>query len=172
MVSDNSNKTRAKSLAWPVVLKAVIFTDFIVDALQRQKTSIKTILQWGFSLGTALFGRLYSFRGIYVLYTCISRFCFCFCFCFLFFVLFLFLFLTETFGLNPDQFKKGSFRHIFNTHANMENDYHSELLAMIYYLQEVMSKEGNANQKGKSVQFHLGEEIAVEVNSPTHSKIP
>ena len=88
-------------------------------------------------------------------------------FVFCFFVLFLFLFLTDTFGLNPDQFKKGSFRHIFNTHANMENDYHSELLAMIYYLQEMMSKEGNANQKGKSVQFHLGEEIAVEVNSPT-----
>ena len=164
MVSDNSNKTPSKSLAWPVVLKVVIFTDFIVDALQRQKTSRNTSLEWGFSFGIALFGRLYSFHGIYVLYTCISRF--------FFFFWFLFLFLTETFGLNPDQFKKGNFRHIFNTHANMENDYHSELLAMIYYLQEMMSKEGNANQKGKSVQFHLGEEIAVEVNSPTHSKIP
>ena len=88
------------------------------------------------------------------------------------FLLFLFLFLTETFGLNPDQFKKGNFRHIINTHTNMENDYHSELLAMIYYLQEMMSKEGISNQKGKSVQFHVGEEIAVEVSSPTHSKIP
>ena len=116
-----------------------------MDALQRQKTSIKNSLQWGFSFGTALFGRLYSFHGIYVLYTCISRFFFV---CFL---LFLFLFLTETFGLNPDQFKKGNFRHIINTHANMENDYHSELLAMIYYLQELMSKEGISNQEGKSV---------------------
>lgn len=42
--------------------------------------SIKTSLQWGFSFGTALSGRVCSFHVLYVLYTWISRLLFVFLF--------------------------------------------------------------------------------------------
>ena len=49
---------------------------------------------------------------------------------------------TKTFGLDPDQFKKGYFPHLFNTRANMEKDYRGELPPMKDYMPEGMSKEG------------------------------
>ena len=121
---------------------------FIVDALHHRKQALKQVCNGGKVLElTYLGGYIRFIDSMSFIPGPLSSF-------------------TKTFGLDSDQFKKGYFLHLFNTRANMENDYHGELPPMKDYMPEGMSKEGKENfekwyeeQKSKGFQFHLCQEL-------------
>ena len=121
---------------------------FVVNALHRHKQALKQVCNGGKVLELKYLGGYIRFiDSISFIPRSLSSF-------------------TKTFGLDPNQFKKGYFPHLFNTRANMENDYHGELPPMKDYMPEGMTKEGKdkfekwyAEQKAKGVQFNLREEL-------------
>ena len=121
---------------------------FIVDALHRRKQALKQVRNGGKVLElTYLGGYIRFIDSMSFVPGPLSSF-------------------TKTFGLDPDQFKKGYFPHLFNTCSNMENDYRGELPPKKDYMPEGMSKEGKEKfekwyeeQKSKGVQFHLRQEL-------------